>query len=137
MARVRAGLTVFRKPRLGAIAGGAQLGAWGLQWLSCYLIAAAVVVQGAAGGSPGVARLQVDGGRELPAADDGVENPVTRIERLALTERQSIGRGEDSAMRNIGRRNAAIVLKSSPQPGTKTLDWRGSDRMKVMRCAGR
>jgi phosphatidyl-myo-inositol alpha-mannosyltransferase len=38
MARVRAGLTVFRKPRLGAIAAGAQLSAWGLQMLSCYLL---------------------------------------------------------------------------------------------------
>jgi phosphatidylinositol alpha-mannosyltransferase len=38
MTRVRAGLTVFRRPRLGAIATFSQLAAWGLQWLSCYIL---------------------------------------------------------------------------------------------------
>jgi phosphatidyl-myo-inositol alpha-mannosyltransferase len=38
MARVRAGLTVFRRPRLGSIAAVAQLSAWGLQMLSCYML---------------------------------------------------------------------------------------------------
>ena len=38
MARVRAGLAVFRQPRLGGIATVSQLSAWGLQMLSCYLL---------------------------------------------------------------------------------------------------
>jgi phosphatidylinositol alpha-mannosyltransferase len=38
LARVRAGLTVFRNPRLGAAATAAQLAAWGLQALSCYIL---------------------------------------------------------------------------------------------------
>lgn len=38
LARVRAGLTVFRNPRLGAGAAAAQLAAWGLQALSCYIL---------------------------------------------------------------------------------------------------
>jgi phosphatidyl-myo-inositol alpha-mannosyltransferase len=38
LTRVRAGLTVFRHPKLGATATGAQLAAWGLQWLSCYVL---------------------------------------------------------------------------------------------------
>lgn len=42
MMRVRAGLTVFRRPRLGAIATGAQLAAWGLQCLSCYMLLVAL-----------------------------------------------------------------------------------------------
>ena len=36
--RVRAGLTVFRRPRLGSIAAVGQLSAWALQWLSCYVL---------------------------------------------------------------------------------------------------
>ena len=36
--RVQAGLLVFRDPRRGVIATVAQLGAWGLQSLSCYLL---------------------------------------------------------------------------------------------------
>ena len=38
MAQVRAGLVVFRNPRLGATATVFQLGAWGVQWLSCYVL---------------------------------------------------------------------------------------------------
>jgi phosphatidylinositol alpha-mannosyltransferase len=49
MQRVRAGLTVFRRPRLGAIAAGAQLTAWGLQALSCYLLLAALGLSGRTG----------------------------------------------------------------------------------------
>jgi phosphatidylinositol alpha-mannosyltransferase len=42
LTRVRAGLTVFRRPKLGAIASASQLSAWGLQWLSCYLLLVAL-----------------------------------------------------------------------------------------------
>jgi phosphatidylinositol alpha-mannosyltransferase len=38
LVRVRAGLSVFRHPRQAALATGAQLGAWGLQWMSCWLL---------------------------------------------------------------------------------------------------
>jgi phosphatidylinositol alpha-mannosyltransferase len=42
LTRVRDGLKVFRQPRLGAIATVAQLGAWGLQSLSCYTLLVAL-----------------------------------------------------------------------------------------------
>jgi phosphatidyl-myo-inositol alpha-mannosyltransferase len=42
MTRVRAGLIVFRDPRLGPIAIAAQLAAWALQWLSCYTLMVAL-----------------------------------------------------------------------------------------------
>jgi phosphatidylinositol alpha-mannosyltransferase len=38
MTRVRAGLAVFRSPKLGAVATVAQLSAWALQLLSCYVL---------------------------------------------------------------------------------------------------
>ena len=38
MVKVRDGLAVFRRPRLGAVAAGAQLSAWAIQSLSCYLL---------------------------------------------------------------------------------------------------
>ncbi len=38
LARVRLGLAIFRRPRLGAVAVGAQLSAWGLQWIACYVL---------------------------------------------------------------------------------------------------
>ncbi len=49
MTRVRAGLVVFRRPRLGTIATAAQLGAWGLQWLSCYVLLIALGLSHQAG----------------------------------------------------------------------------------------
>ncbi len=49
MTRVRAGLTVFRRPRLGASAAFFQLGAWGLQWLSCYMLLMALGLDRRAG----------------------------------------------------------------------------------------
>jgi phosphatidylinositol alpha-mannosyltransferase len=49
MTRVRAGLVVFRRPKLGAIAAGAQLGAWALQWMSCYILLVALGLNHQAG----------------------------------------------------------------------------------------
>ena len=49
MTRVRAGLAVFRQPRLGAIAALAQFAAWALQWLSCYILLVALGLSHQAG----------------------------------------------------------------------------------------
>jgi phosphatidylinositol alpha-mannosyltransferase len=42
LARARSGLRVFRSPRLGAEAVSMQLGAWALQWVSCYVLLVAL-----------------------------------------------------------------------------------------------
>ncbi len=42
MTSVRDGLRVFSNPRLGAAAAAAQLSAWGVQWLSCYVLLVAL-----------------------------------------------------------------------------------------------
>ncbi len=47
--QVRAGLTVFRRPRLGATATAAQLLAWILQWLACYVLLVAFGLDAEAG----------------------------------------------------------------------------------------
>jgi phosphatidylinositol alpha-mannosyltransferase len=49
LTRVRAGLAVFRQPRLGAAAAAAQLTAWGLQLLSCYVLLVALGLNHQAG----------------------------------------------------------------------------------------
>jgi phosphatidylinositol alpha-mannosyltransferase len=49
LARVRTGLTVFRKPRLGIRAAAAQLGAWALQCLGCYILLVALGLNHQAG----------------------------------------------------------------------------------------
>src|SRR5262249_48560617 len=49
LARVRDGLAVFREPKLGGTAAAAQLAAWALQWLSCYLLLVALGLDERAG----------------------------------------------------------------------------------------
>lgn len=49
LGRVREGLVVFRNPRLGSVALFAQLGAWVLQWLSCYILLVAFGLDDKAG----------------------------------------------------------------------------------------
>jgi phosphatidylinositol alpha-mannosyltransferase len=49
MTRVRAGLLVFRDPKLGSIAVAGQLGAWALQWISCYMLLIALGLSHRAG----------------------------------------------------------------------------------------
>ncbi|HEX8977644.1 MAG TPA: glycosyltransferase, partial [Solirubrobacteraceae bacterium] len=57
MTRVRAGLQVFRRPRLGLVAAGAQFLAWALQWLSCYLLLIALGLSHQAGAAAAAAVL--------------------------------------------------------------------------------
>jgi phosphatidylinositol alpha-mannosyltransferase len=57
MTRVRAGLSVFRYPRLGLLATVFQLGAWALQWLSCYLLLVALGLNHQAGAAAAAAVL--------------------------------------------------------------------------------
>ncbi|HTW11830.1 MAG TPA: glycosyltransferase [Solirubrobacteraceae bacterium] len=47
--RVRTGLTVFSKPRLGTVATLTQLAAWALQWLACFFLLRALGLQHQAG----------------------------------------------------------------------------------------
>ncbi len=49
LTRVRVGLIVFRRPKLGVIATVAQLSAWALQWLSCYILLVALGLSHQAG----------------------------------------------------------------------------------------
>jgi phosphatidyl-myo-inositol alpha-mannosyltransferase len=47
--RLRDGLRVFRQPRSAAVATAAQLGAWALQWMSCWLLLMALGLDSRAG----------------------------------------------------------------------------------------
>ncbi len=57
LARVRSGLEVFRQPKLGGTALVAQLTAWGLQWLSCYVLLVALGLDHRAGAGAAAAVL--------------------------------------------------------------------------------
>jgi phosphatidyl-myo-inositol alpha-mannosyltransferase len=54
MLRVRSGFAIFRKPRLGIWATVVQLAAWGLQWMSCYVLMVALGLHAGVGAAAAV-----------------------------------------------------------------------------------
>jgi phosphatidylinositol alpha-mannosyltransferase len=67
-AQVRAGLEVFRQPRLGSIAVSAQLLAWVIQWMSCYVLLVAFGLDDRAGiGAAAAILFAVNVSAVLPA----------------------------------------------------------------------
>jgi phosphatidylinositol alpha-mannosyltransferase len=68
MLRVRTGLEVFRKPRLGSWALVTQLTAWGIQWLACYVLLVALGLDDRAGlGAAAAVLFAVNVTAALPA----------------------------------------------------------------------
>jgi phosphatidyl-myo-inositol alpha-mannosyltransferase len=68
MLRVRSGLEVFRRPRLGGWAALMQLSAWALQWLACYLLLVALGLDERAGlGAAAAVLFAVNVTAALPA----------------------------------------------------------------------
>ena len=72
MLRVRSGLQVFRKPKLGAWALVMQLGAWAIQWLACYVLLVALGLDDQAGPRRRRGRA-VRGERDRRASRDALE----------------------------------------------------------------
>lgn len=71
--QVRAGLAVFRHPRLGLTATVAQLGAWGIQWMSCYVLLVAFGLDRTAGvGAAAAVLFAVNVTAVLPATPSNV-----------------------------------------------------------------
>jgi len=68
MAQVRGGLLVFRRPRLGTVAVAAQLSAWAVQWLACYVLLVAFGLDDQAGvGAAAAVLFAVNVSAVLPA----------------------------------------------------------------------
>jgi phosphatidylinositol alpha-mannosyltransferase len=68
MKSVQAGLEVFRHPKLGSAAAGAQLLAWAIQWLSCYALLVAFGLDDRAGvGAAAAVLFAVNVSAVLPA----------------------------------------------------------------------
>ncbi len=57
LARVRSGLVVFRRPRLGLAAAATQLSAWALQWLACFVLLNAVGLDDSGAGAGAAAAV--------------------------------------------------------------------------------
>jgi phosphatidylinositol alpha-mannosyltransferase len=68
LSSVRAGLEVFRDPKRGAVAVSAQLAAWAIQWMSCYVLLVAFGLDDRAGvGAAAAVLFAVNVSAVLPA----------------------------------------------------------------------
>ena len=68
LVQVRSGLEVFRKPKLGGWAALAQLTAWAIQWLACYVLLVALGLDERAGlGAAAAVLFAVNVTAALPA----------------------------------------------------------------------
>lgn len=73
LARLRDGLRVFRHPRYAARATTLQLTAWGLQWISCWLLLRALGIDGRTGvGGAAAVLFAVNATAVLPATPANV-----------------------------------------------------------------
>ncbi|CAA9505152.1 MAG: hypothetical protein AVDCRST_MAG67-2360, partial [uncultured Solirubrobacteraceae bacterium] len=73
LVQLRDGLIVFRQPRLGSIATLAQLAAWALQWLSCYVLLVALGLDEGAGlGAAAAVLFAVNVTAVLPATPSNI-----------------------------------------------------------------
>lgn len=71
--RVRSGLRVFRQPRAAAVATSAQLAAWGLQLLSCYVLLRALELDTQVGiGAAAAALFAVNVTAVVPATPSNI-----------------------------------------------------------------
>ncbi len=70
--RLRRGLSVFRHPRAAARASVAQLGAWALQWLSCWLLLMALGINQAGAGAAAAVLFAVNVTAVIPATPANV-----------------------------------------------------------------
>ncbi|OLE38056.1 MAG: phosphatidylinositol alpha-mannosyltransferase, partial [Actinobacteria bacterium 13_1_20CM_3_68_9] len=70
--RVRTGLRVFREPRRGSFAAGAQLGAWGIQLLACGALFEALGLRGLGIGAAAAVLFAVNVTAVVPATPSNI-----------------------------------------------------------------
>jgi phosphatidylinositol alpha-mannosyltransferase len=70
--QVRAGLAVFRQPRLGIVAGAAQLGAWAIQLAACWALLAALGLGHAGIGAAAAVLFAVNVTAVVPATPSNI-----------------------------------------------------------------
>jgi phosphatidyl-myo-inositol alpha-mannosyltransferase len=136
MTRVRAGLVVFRNPRLGTAAIAAQLGAWALQWVSCYVLLVALGLNQQAGiGAAAAVLFAVNVTAVLPAtpANLGVFQAACAA---VLHTGWHVGLGTGVAYGVILQavEVATAILMGAPALLTEGMSWR-EVRLRAMHAA--
>jgi len=135
MVQVRGGLRVFRQPRLGTWATAAQLSAWALQWLSCFLLLVALGLDDRAGlGAAAGVLFAVNITAVLPATPSNLG--VFQAACVAVLGAYGIGYAEALAYGIILQavEIATAVVMGAPALVKEGLSWR-EVRLRAMHSA--
>jgi phosphatidyl-myo-inositol alpha-mannosyltransferase len=124
-AQVRQGVRVFRSPRLGPAAAVLQLAAWGIQWLSCYALLAALGLDQIAGmGAAAAVLFAVNVTAVLPATPSNLG--VFQAACVAVLSTYGVGYADALAYGIILQavEIATAVVMGAPALVREGLSWR-------------
>ena len=125
LAQVRQGVRVFRTPRLGLAATLLQLGAWAIQWLSCYALLAAFGLDHLAGlGAAAAVLFAVNVTAVLPATPSNLG--VFQAACVAVLSSYGVGYADALAYGIILQavEIATAVIMGAPALVKEGLSWR-------------
>jgi phosphatidylinositol alpha-mannosyltransferase len=125
LVQVRAGLTVFGKPRLGATAAAAQLTAWAVQWMSCYVLLVALGLDDQAGlGAAAAVLFAVNVTAVLPATPSNLG--VFQAACVAVLTAYGVGAADALAYGIILQavEIATAIVMGTPALLKEGLSWR-------------
>jgi phosphatidylinositol alpha-mannosyltransferase len=125
LTKVREGLSVFRRPKLGATAAAAQLGAWGVQWLACYVLLVAFGLDDRAGiGAAAAVLFAVNVTAVLPAVPSNLG--VFQAACVAVLGAYGVGSADALAYGIVLQavEIATAVLMGAPALVREGLSWR-------------
>ncbi len=135
MLRVRSGLQVFRKPKLGAWALVMQLTAWAIQWLACYVLLVALGLDDHAGlGAAAAVLFAVNVTAALPATPSNLG--VFQAACVAVLSAYGVGKTNALAYGIILQavEIATAVMMGMPALVREGMTWRDL-RLKTLYAA--
>ncbi len=125
LVQVRAGLRVFSRPRLGAIAAFAQLSAWVVQWIACYVLLVALGLDERAGiGAAAAVLFAVNVTAVLPATPSNLG--VFQAACVAVLTAYGVGAADALAYGIILQsvEIATAIVMGAPALVKEGLSWR-------------
>ena len=125
LVQVRDGLRVFRRPRLGGVAAVAQLSAWAIQWLSCYVLLVALGLDAQAGlGAAAAVLFAVNVTAVLPATPSNLG--VFQAACVAVLTAYGVGAADALAYGIILQsvEIATAIVMGTPALVKEGLSWR-------------
>ena len=135
LVQVRDGLRVFARPRLGGTAAFAQLAAWAVQWLSCYVLLVALGLEAQAGlGAAAAVLFAVNVTAVLPATPSNLG--VFQAACVAVLTAYGVGTADALAYGIILQavEIATAIAMGAPALVKEGLSWR-EVRLRAMHAA--